>query len=51
MNTGFSRNAKLVSSKSRPTLAEASRPTRTVGRNGRIPFAAARPAPWRRSRR
>ena len=44
-----SRNAKLVPSKSSPTFADASAPARSTGRNGRMPMAAAIPAPWSRS--
>src|SRR3954449_9605754 len=47
---GDSMKANFVPSKSRPMSPEASPPARSVGRNGRMPAAPARPAPCRMSR-
>ena len=46
-NAGRSRNAKSVPSKSMPMSARGERAASSGGRKGRMPMAAARPAPWR----
>src|SRR5215212_792946 len=49
-NGHASRKLKSVPLKSRPVSAAASAPASRTGKNGRMPTAAASPAPWRRSR-